>query len=218
MARVFWRGLLVGVGCALSAFHVQAIPITYTLTSTATGTLGISPFTNAPITVTLRGDITGVTPGPIGPDNLNNVLVNTGPATVSIAGLGTATFTHSIDVLSTFNAFFDLGTVTNASGVVIAQVDPSGNTVTGILGATNPAFFGYDLRSPFGPFSTGGGVANEGPADGPFPTTGGNLFFAAGQAFNGRVTFTATTPEPATLALLGLAMAGLAASRRRKLN
>src|SRR5689334_2422126 len=122
MARAFWRGMLIGVGCALSAFQVEAIPITYTLTSTATGTLGGSPFTNAPIAVALRGDTAGVGPGPVGPDNLNNALINTGPATVSIAGLGTATFTHAIDILASFDHLFNFGTVINASGVVIAQV------------------------------------------------------------------------------------------------
>ena len=66
--------------------EVQASPITYSLTSTATGTLGASSFTNAPLTVTLTGDTSNVMAGPV---PFTDVLVNPGSATVSVSGHAT---------------------------------------------------------------------------------------------------------------------------------
>ena len=180
--------VLVALLASAAAVAVQAAPITYTISTTATGMLGSSPFTNAPITVTLTGDTSAVTPGT---GELASILLNHGSATVNIAGLGSAALTGSIVVLSTFT---NTTIVPGQSGAVIAQEDaghPPNSSVTGIVGILSPAFFAYDLRIALGPVSGSGGVANEGAVDGFFPTTRGNLVFAAGQAFAGTSTFTA---------------------------
>src|SRR5580698_3875410 len=93
---------------------VQAAPITYSLTTTASGTLGASSFTNALVTVTLSGDTSSIMPGS---GSITGLLVNPGTATVGIAGVGTATFTGSIGILSTFNNVSLFG----GSGVIIGQ-------------------------------------------------------------------------------------------------
>ncbi len=51
------KGLLLALTFSLAA---SAGPITYTLTSTGTGTLGGVPFTDAVVTVTLVGDTSTV--------------------------------------------------------------------------------------------------------------------------------------------------------------
>jgi hypothetical protein len=200
MTRGIFTILAAASGCSVT--QVQAGPITYTITTTATGTLGASPFTNAGVTLTLAGNTSAVMAGP---GSLNNFLVNPGTATVNIAGLGTATLTGSIEILSTFNSL-----LSGQSAVVIGQLDnPGGTSVTGILWTFSPTFLGYQLQTPLGPVSGSGGVANQGPADGFFSTTAGNLQFAAGQGGGaGRSSFiAAAVPEPETqaLAIIGLA-------------
>jgi hypothetical protein len=63
----------------------QATPITYTVTGTATGVLGVFAFTDALVTITLVGDTSFV-----GNDF--------GSATVSVTGIGTASFTDTMSV------------------------------------------------------------------------------------------------------------------------
>ncbi len=194
------KGLLLALTFSLAA---SAAPINYTLTTTASGTLGASSFTDAMVTVTLTGDTSNVTPGT---GLITGALVNPGTATVSIFGLGTATFTDSIGILSTFNgtAVFLGG---SGSGVLIGQfIGPLNNPtdITGILVQEGPVFFGYDLRGSLGPVSSRGGSSAPDPFA-VFPTTGGILNFTAPPFDTGTTTFTAVvaTPEPGTLAFLG---------------
>jgi hypothetical protein len=86
------------------------------------------------------------------------------------------------------------------------------------LWTISPTFFGYNLQTALGPVSGTGSVANNGPADGFFPTTAGNLQFAAGQGGGvGTSTFGAiTTPEPGTLVLFGSGLAAVFGRRRYK--
>jgi hypothetical protein len=118
MTRVIFTILAAALFCSVT--QVQGSLITYSLSATATGTLGGAPFTNALVTVTLTGNTSNVVDGPA---PFNNYLVDSGAATVSIAGLGTATFTDSIEIVSTFNDLTLLG----VPAVFIAQFDnPAG--------------------------------------------------------------------------------------------
>jgi len=164
---------------------VQAAPIRYTLTARATGTLGASSFTNAQVTVTLTGDTSGVMPGP---SPFEDVLVNSGVATVNVAGVGTATFKNQIVIVSTLNNTSLLGT---GSGVLILD----NTSTTGILLQVGPTFSTYDLRGTLGPVSGTGGVASGSRITPVFPTTAGDLTWAVGQAL-GASTFTASAPPP----------------------
>jgi hypothetical protein len=60
MTRVVFTILAAALFCSFT--QVQASPITYTITTTATGTLGASPFTDAAITLTLTGNTSAVEP------------------------------------------------------------------------------------------------------------------------------------------------------------
>ena len=193
--RYFCKGLgLLTLACL---FRLDASPITYSITTTATGTLGASIFTNASITLTLTGNTSGVTAGP---GQLSVALINPGTATVTIGGLGSATITDSVEIVSDFNA-----TLLGQPGVVIVDTTNGGPMdPTGILWTLSPTLLGYNLQTAIGPVAGTGGVANQGPVDGFFSTGRGNLQFAAGQGGGtGTSTFTASTvPEPGALALV----------------
>jgi len=171
----------------------SATPIVYSVSGTASGNLGATAFINAPVTVSLVGD-TGF------------VGLNVGPATVTIAGIGTAAFTDT-------TAVFD------NSGIPSAQIsDVTRNLL--LFGTRGPAIFStYDLRGPVGPVT---GTAFFNPFA-TFPTTAG--LFDISSVPDSTSTFTATVggvavPEPATIGLLGagLAMAWTRRSRVRRAN
>jgi hypothetical protein len=205
--------LLLALTFSLAA---SAGPITYTMTSTGTGTLGGVPFTDAVVTVTLVGDTSNVisvvdptqAPGPL--------LANPGTATVNVAGLGTATFTDLILIVSTFH---ELPSLFGGQSVVFFSdaPDPSSLTSgTGILGQGGPEFFGYDLRTSFGPDTGLGGVFSGSHVTPHFPTTMGDMTWAIGQSL-GTSTFTAVaTPEPGTLLPPGTVFVSLVCGRFRR--
>lgn len=183
--------------------QAQAGPITYSLTSTVSGTFAGSSFTNTPVTVTLTGDTGNVTAGPA---PFTDVVVNPGSATVSVFGLGTGTFTDSIVIVSTLTDLAIFGVP-----AVLILDNTSG---TGIMLQAGPEFSTYDLRGPLGPISGTGGVASGSHITPVFPTTAGNLTWEVGQS-PGDSTFTAVvTPEPGTLALLGCGLAAVVLRRR----
>ena len=176
------RLMLMTAGIGLIA---QAAPITYTLTTTASGTLGASTFTNTTVTVVVSGDTSGVTAGS---GSSSGTLVNSGKASVTIGGLGTATFTDPIVILSTYNPF------QGVNAVII--LDGDANTGTGILLQTGAAFSGYGLGA-MAPVTGTGGVGSGSHMVPVFPTTKGDLTWAVGQDL-GTSTFTASTTSTAS--------------------
>lgn len=202
---------LLGLFVLACLIRLDASPITYTISTTATGTLGASTFTNASVTLSLTGDTSAVTAGP---GSFSSFLIDPGTATLTIGGLGSAALTDSVEIASSFNS-----TLGGLSGVVILDTTNGGlANPTGILWTFSPAFLGYDLKTALGPVPGTGSVANQGPVDGFFSTTAGNLQFAAGQGGvvgspTGTSSFTAvTTPEPGTLVLV---VVGVVAGRLR---
>jgi hypothetical protein len=171
--------------------EVNAGPITYAITTTATGTLGASQFTNASVTLTLKGDTSGVTAGP-GP--LSSFLINPGMATLAIGGLGSATITDSIEILSTLNADFG----TEPAVVIVDTTDGGPQDPTGILWTLAHCFWAITFRLPLARFpALEVSRIKVLPTDF-FSTTAGNFQFAAGQGGGaGNSIFTAAiVPEP----------------------
>ena len=172
---------IISVICAANA---KASPITYTESSTVSGTLNSVSFTNELLTLTGTGDTASVT-------NPISGLFSNPVGTVSFTlGAVSGTFTDAFDVSSCsacgvpgLAGFFDLG-------------------VNDLLNTLSAAFATYALSIPIGPV-TGSSFINAGLS---FPTSVGALVInSAGDA-----TFTAVvTPLPTALPLFASGLVGL---------
>jgi hypothetical protein len=164
-------------------------PIIYTEQAIASGTLGGTTFTDALITLMLDGDTGHVTGG-------SGFFTNTvGTFTVNVSGIGTATFTDSMDVFD--NQLF----APPAAGFGLL----GGGSV---LDTFNTQFASYDLTTSIGPISGASFIRS----DLVFGTTLGNLNIVSA----GNSTFTASTvPEPSSLIPL-VALGGILACRLKR--
>src|SRR6185436_10956039 len=175
-------GTMATIGILGSAAPTLALPITYTETTIASGALGGITFTNAPVTVTLTGDTTGVVqPIPA----LPGLLYNRGNATITISRIGVATILNASAII--FPVSPDEIPIPSFG---IGQGEIEEEHFTGILGISSDSLTGYDLKSAFGPFSAAGSAGATEPGGAPhfFSTSSGNLMLTGGE----RVTLTVT--------------------------
>jgi hypothetical protein len=181
---------------ALVPIVAHATPITYTFSTTASGTLGSVIFNDALVTVTVDVDTANVF-------GFEGVISNqaTGGVDLSINGVGTTVFTAPISV---FNDGNQIG-ITN---------DETGSS---LLAETSNDFTGYDLNSAFGPIT-----ASFGQSTASANTSAGDFLITSN---SGDSTFTATldstvspVPEPSTLWFLGTGTLGLLGASCQKLK
>jgi hypothetical protein len=177
---------LIGAGFA------GGTSITFTESATASGTLGSTPFTNTLVTFTASGDTSNVTEDAPQLFDINGLTIS-----INIASLDTTATLN--DTVYSFQGDDAAGFSDGPGGGIILE------TSSDEIGRS------YDLTTSMGPI-TGVSYINSGFEVG---TNEGLFDFTSA----GNATFTATVggaPEPTTMALFGLGLAGLAALTRRR--
>lgn len=192
---------VVPLALLVAAGFANAAAITYTESVTASGSLGATPFTNSLVTLTVTDDTSDVTQPFEGVYWIQGVSISIDIASLGTTAIGTgAVYSQPVDgpdCLPEFDCLPDAGFALDSSEI--------------LLSTNSFALDGYEMTTAIGPItdralSQGSSIAldtNDGSFD--FSSTAEDSTFTA-----------AFSPEPETMVLFGLGLAGLAAFKRRR--
>ena len=207
-----------------AAQPAEAAPITYQLSSVASGQIGAMTFTNAQVSLIGTGDTANVVAF-IDPSIPASLFANPfSTFAITIGGVGTAIILDP----SAIWALPDLIPGFNPVPLVLfgrLDAPPALDSITGIGFFGDPALAGYDGTTAIGPITGIGGIDFNPncstPGNDPcLHTSLGLLRFSPTEEL-GQGTFVATVapvPEPATLFLLGSGVAALVGRSRFRMR
>jgi hypothetical protein len=182
----------------------HASAIIYTEQAVASGSLGSVPFSRTLVTLVFTGDTANVMSSlNISGDTVFSNFV--GIATVTVSGIGSATFTENVGVLNV-----QLGNGSGVAGFARPGVGPT------LLEINDPALSTYALDTPIGPITSQAECTISTGFDACFPAnTDLGFFFLDVPGPGDSATFTATAdvPESSSVLLLAIGMIALCGFR-----